>query len=69
MSEGMSFARLCSLFVDSLKARAYAGDSLTPFQHSRLGGSMTIEIRELCDTAFPAARIPSVSGAARQKPR
>ena len=69
MSEEMSFAALCSLFVDSLmkKAHAYVGDSLTPFQRSRLGESMTIEIRKLCDMAFPAARTPMVSAAARQK--
>jgi hypothetical protein len=67
MTTGPSFEQLCSLFVASLleKAHAFVGDELTQFQRSRLAESMTSDIRKLGDMAFPAARTPLVSTAAK----
>lgn len=67
VDRGMTFEQLCGLFVKSLldKAHAYAGPELTKFQRSRLGESMTADIRKLGDMVFPAARRPLISSAAK----
>lgn len=68
MTDGLSFDDLCSLFIVSLleKAHAFSGDQLSKFQRSRLGESMTADIRKLGDMVFPAARTPLISAAARE---
>lgn len=71
MGEQTTFDQLCALFVKSLldKSHAHAGDGLNKFQKSRLGESMTADIRKLGDMVFPAARRPLISMEAEEAAR
>ncbi|WP_027862589.1 hypothetical protein [Marmoricola sp. URHB0036] len=67
MAELSDFESLAFPFARGLldKSRASSNPELSKFQRARLAESIAVDIRKLCDIAFPAARRPSISVTAK----